>query len=130
LAQRPGPRTGIKSGKWRWAICVSGKRAAPNPGEPVGVGRPSSQHSFSDVYTACNKSQFIDLYAVGDKDNTWETLKQKEAPFMHWLLLHGPQGEKVRVEALFDGGAMVGAMCTSFFKKVQHRLHGQTKPSS
>jgi len=30
----------------------------------------------------------------------WETLKQKEVPFMHWLLLHGPQGEKVRVEAL------------------------------
>ena len=60
----------------------------------------------------------------------WETLKQKGAPFMHWLLLHGPQGEKVRFEALFDGGAMVGAMCTSFFKKVQHRLHSQTRPSS
>ena len=60
----------------------------------------------------------------------WKTLKQKETPFMHWLSLHGPQGEKVRVKALFDGGAMVGAMCASFFKKVQHRLQGQTKPSS
>ena len=60
----------------------------------------------------------------------WETLKQKGTPFVHWLLLHGPQGEKVRVKALFDGGAMVGAMCASFFNKVQHRLLGQTKPSS
>ena len=60
----------------------------------------------------------------------WETLKQKGTPFVHWLLLHRPQGEKVRVKALFDGGAMVGAMCASFFNKVQHRLLGQTKPSS
>jgi len=24
---------------------------------------------------------------------------------------------------------MVGAMCTTFFTKIQHQLHGQTKPS-
>jgi len=60
----------------------------------------------------------------------WETLSQKEVPFVHWLLLHGPRGEIVRVKALFDGRAMVGTMCTSFFKKIQHRLSGQTKPSN
>ena len=60
----------------------------------------------------------------------WETLSQREVPFMHWLLVHGPRGEIVRVRALFDGGAMLGAMCTSFFKKIQHRLEGQTRPSS
>ena len=60
----------------------------------------------------------------------WETLSQREVPFTHWLLVHGPRGEIVRVRALFDGGAMVGAMCTSFFNKIQHRLEGQTKPSS
>jgi len=60
----------------------------------------------------------------------WETLSQKEVPFVHWLLLHGLWGEIVRVKALFDGRAMVGAMCTSFFKKIQHRLSGQTKPSN
>jgi transposase InsO family protein len=49
---------------------------------------------------------------------------------MHWLLVHGPRGEIVRVKALYDGGAMVGAMCASFFKKIQHRLDGQTKPSN
>ena len=49
---------------------------------------------------------------------------------MHWLILHGPQGKKVRVKALFDGGAMVGAMCASVFKKSQHRFWGQTKLSN
>ena len=69
------------------------------------------------------------MYAVEGDDKTWETLTQKEVPFIHWLLLHGPRGEIIRVKALFDGGAMVGAMCTSFFNKVQHRLLGQTKAS-
>jgi hypothetical protein len=38
------------------------------------------------------------------------------------LNLLGPQGEIVRVEALFDGCAMVSAMCTTVFEKVKHRL--------
>ena len=62
----------------------------------------------------------IDLYAVGEDDKMWETLSQREVPFTHWLLVHGPHGEIVRVRALFDGGAMVGAMCMSFFNKIQH----------
>ncbi|EDR00265.1 uncharacterized protein LACBIDRAFT_314458 [Laccaria bicolor S238N-H82] len=78
----------------------------------------------------CHNSSVIDLYTVGDGDKTWDTLRQGEMPFVHWLLVHGPQGEKVRVKAVFDGGAMVGTMCTSFFKKVQHRLLGQTTPSN
>ena len=72
----------------------------------------------------------VDLYSVGEEDKTWGSLKEKEVPFMHWLLLHGPRGEVVRVNALFDGGAMVGAMCASVFEKVKHRLHGQATPSS
>jgi len=71
-----------------------------------------------------------DLYTIGDDDEMWKTLRQREVPFVHWLLLHGPQGEIARVKALFDGGAMVGAMCASFFKKIQHRLDGQTRPSN
>ena len=47
-----------------------------------------------------------------------------EVPFQHtdtlWLL--GPQGEIVRVAALFDGCAMVAAMCVTVFEKVKHRL--------
>ena len=96
---------------------------------PTGVDHPSSPDSVNFVYTTCDNSTIIDLYSVGNKDETWATLEQKEVPFTHWLCMHGPQGEIVRVQALFDGGAMVGAMCTTFFNRIQHRLHGQTKPS-
>jgi len=108
---------------------MNSERAAPISVELAEVDHPSSSDSFSIVYTTCNKSAIIDLYSVGDKDKTWATLEQKEVPFTHWLCIQGPQGEIVRVKALFDGGAMVGAMCTTFFKKIQHRLHGQTRPS-
>ena len=45
-----------------------------------------------------------------------------EVPFQHTLRLLGPQGEIVRVAALFDGCAMVAAMCVTVFEKVKHRL--------
>ena len=45
-----------------------------------------------------------------------------EIPFQHTLHLLGPQGEIVRVPALFDGCAMVAAMCATIFEKVKHRL--------
>jgi len=109
---------------------MSGEWVAPISVEPTGVDHPSSLDSFDVVHTMCDNATIIDLYSVGDKDRLWETLEQREVPFVHWLLVHGPQGEIVRVKALFDRGAMVGAMCTSFFKKVQHWLFSQTKPSN
>jgi len=107
---------------------MSGKQAAQVSVEPTEIDRPSSSQVFNDVITHTNSS-IIDLYAVGGEDNTWVSLKEKEVPFLHWLRLHGPQGEVIRVNTLFDGGAMVGAMCSSVFKKVKHCLHGQTRPS-
>jgi len=108
------------SGKWGRAICISGEWAAPISVEPAEVDHPNSLDNFDVVHTACKNATIIDLYSVGDKDRLCETLEQREVLFVHWLLMHGPQGEIVRVKALFDGGAMVGAMCTSYFKKVQH----------
>ena len=107
---------------------MNGERAAQVSVEPTEIDRPSSSEVLDDVHTHANLS-VIDLYTVGEEDNTWVSLKEKEVPFMHWLWLHGPQGEVVRVNALFDGGAMVGVMCSSVFEKIKHRLRGQTKPS-
>ena len=45
-----------------------------------------------------------------------------EVPFQHTLHILGPQGEITRVSALFDGCAMVAAMCITVFEKVKHRL--------
>ena len=108
---------------------MSGERAAQISVEPTEIDRPSSSGSLNDVYTRANPS-IVDLYSVGEEDKTWVSLKEKEVPFMHWVWLHGPQGEVVRVNTLFDRGVMVGTMCASVFEKVKHRLYGQTKPSN
>ncbi|KAJ8585783.1 hypothetical protein M405DRAFT_744702, partial [Rhizopogon salebrosus TDB-379] len=50
-------------------------------------------------------------------------------PFLQHVSFAGPQGEIVRVKALFDEGAMVSAMCTSVFEQVKHRL-GNWVPST
>ena len=65
----------------------------------------------------------INLYSVGHEEVTRAMCNEGiEVPFQHTLCLHGPQGEIVRVLALFDGCAMVSAMCVTVFKKVKHRL--------
>jgi hypothetical protein len=79
----------------------------------------------SDVCSVEPKSNLIDLYSVGHALVLWKWEEGKdEVPFKQTLQLKGPQGETVRVSALFDGGAMVGAMCSSIFRMVKHRLSG------
>jgi hypothetical protein len=58
----------------------------------------------------------IDLYSVGHVSvlEQWKPGRD-EVPFKQLLQLKGPQGEIVHISALFDGDAMVGAMCSSIF---------------
>ena len=68
------------------------------------------------------------LYSVGHETITRKTCKAyEEVPFKHTLQLLGPKWEIVRVLALFDGAAMVAAMCQSVFEKIKHRLEGWKK---
>jgi hypothetical protein len=70
-----------------------------------------------------SNNNLIDLYSVGHEEVTRVMCdKGVEVPFQHTLRLLGPQGEIVRVSALFDGCAMVSAMCATVFEKVKHRL--------
>jgi hypothetical protein len=64
------------------------------------------------------KYDIIDLYSVGSES--------PEVPFMHGISIVGSKGDAVRVEALFDGGAMVAALCSSVFNKIKHRLYNWT----
>ncbi|KAF9039394.1 hypothetical protein BJ165DRAFT_1531471 [Panaeolus papilionaceus] len=48
--------------------------------------------------------------------------KSPSKPFTQWISLDGPQGERVRVEAYFDDGAMVNVLDEKFFNAIQHRL--------
>jgi hypothetical protein len=77
----------------------------------------------SNVIIALN-DDIIDLYSMEPE----ECMKAKERPFVHYISLHSKKGEITRTKALFDGGAMVAAMCASFFHCVKHRL-GSWKPS-
>jgi hypothetical protein len=70
----------------------------------------------------------IDLYSVDHPKITKRTTMEEEVPFLHNIEILGPNGEINRVRALSNGGAMVGAMCTSIFHKVQHRM-GNSEPS-
>ncbi|KAJ7018379.1 hypothetical protein C8F04DRAFT_895139, partial [Mycena alexandri] len=51
------------------------------------------------------------------------------SPFMHWVTLLGPQGEKVRVFALFDTGAAIGVVDVKVFERVKARLGKMSAPT-
>ena len=69
-----------------------------------------------NVTTEEQNENLIDLYSVGHTSvcEQWKPGKDKVL-FKQLLQLKGPQGEIVCISALFNGGAMVGAMCTSVF---------------
>ncbi|KAF8997537.1 hypothetical protein BDZ89DRAFT_921305, partial [Hymenopellis radicata] len=52
-----------------------------------------------------------------------------DLPYTQRVILEGPQGENVRLTAVFDDGSMVGAIDSAVFRKVAHRLSA-LKPSS
>jgi hypothetical protein len=82
-----------------------------------------------NVLDATPNDNLIDLYSVGHKEVTRSMCDTGiEVPFQHTLTLLGPQGENIRVAALFDGCAMVAVMCSTIFEKVKHRL-GEWKKS-
>jgi len=92
-----------------------------------GNGEPLAR-TYMHVDAAAHKSNIVDLYAVDDKLDRGRNECTMEL-FIHQIQLHGPQGEVVRVWALFDEGAMGEAMSTKVFRRVKHRL-GQLMPSS
>ncbi|KIK47923.1 hypothetical protein CY34DRAFT_47231, partial [Suillus luteus UH-Slu-Lm8-n1] len=54
---------------------------------------------------------------------------QTSNPFMTVPHLHGPQGEKVRILAIVDNGAMINAIDTAAFQRIARRL-SPLSPSS
>ena len=69
-----------------------------------------------NVTTDEHNMNLIDLYLVGHMSvlEQWKAGKD-EVLFKQLLQLKGPQGEIVCISALFNGRAMVRAMCTSVF---------------
>ena len=88
-------------------------------------GSPTS--TCTHVNPAEHESIIVDLYAADIRSDEERNIRATK-PFIHQIRLHGPQGEVVRVWALFDDGAMREAMSTKVFERVKHRL-SPTSPS-
>jgi len=116
----------VISGKRGRAVSrLSGEQTALNTAQSFVEGHENFER---DVATDDN-TNVIDLYSVGHESVTRKMCDGGiEIPFKQGIRLHGPKGEVVRMEALFDGGAMVAAMCSTVFEMVKHRL-GDWGPS-
>lgn len=65
----------------------------------------------------------VNLYSA-ELDQQTTNIHKKTVPFIHPIELTNQTGEVIRVRALFDDGAMTGAMCTTVFQTIKHRLKG------
>jgi hypothetical protein len=81
----------------------------------------STNHVSSQFETG--KYDIVNLYLADEELSRMACL-----PFLQNISFSGPQGEIVRVKALFDEGAMISAMSTVIFQEVKHRL-GSWGPS-
>jgi hypothetical protein len=83
---------------------------------------PISNDAEPHVHMPAETIEPISLYSV-DHDKLTRTMHdEKEMPFKHSIQIHGPENDIIQIQALFDGGAMVAAMCTSIFNAIRHRL--------
>jgi hypothetical protein len=114
----------------KWGRAVSNIESMPAAREPASIEMIEVYSPAVNVPSAELNNNVIDLYSVGHEEVTRAMCKEGiEVPFQHTLRLLGPQGEIVRVSALFDGCAMVSAICATVFEKVKHRL-GQWSKST
>ena len=118
-----GPSLLSDSGKWGRAASLTDEQTAQYIVYVPAESNSTTDVTISNVITTSN-NDIIDLYVMEPKEH----MKAKERPFVHYVLLHSPNGEITRVIGLFDGGAMVAAMCASFFHHVKHCL-GSWSPS-
>ena len=91
----------------------------------------NSNSQFDVCKTEPQNGNHIVLYSVGH-EAVMRTIcnAKEEVPFKHTLKLAGLKWEIVRVSALFDGAAMVVAMCQSVFEKIKHRWVGEIKKAA
>ena len=114
-------RNNSTAGKWRRAVSIIEDTRTAREESNVEVVEITSP--AVDVLSTTQNNNNADLYLVGHEEVTRTMCNTGiEVPFQNTLQILGPQGEIVRVAALFDGCAMVSVMCTTIFEKVKHRL--------
>ena len=113
------------AGKWGRAVSIlEGEWTAQETPKILEI-LDSGINNYDLQPNVCTMESHIVLYSVGHEAVTRTMCNSnEEVPFKHTLQLAGPKGEVVRVSALFDGAAMVAAMCQLVFEKIKHRLGG------
>lgn len=90
----------------------------PDGGRVTLTKNDESFTAIASMYSIDSKSDIFELYAVGVED-----AEEKESvPFVHTVSLQGPKGERVRVKAIVDNGAMCGALDSDVYNSVSTRL--------
>ena len=103
------------AGKWGRAISTVGDMWAAWETPSIEVVEITSPAVH--VLNTMQNDNIIDLYSVGHEEVTRMMCDTGvKVPFQHTLHLLGPQGEIVRVTALFDGCAMV----SEFNKEIEN----------
>lgn len=91
--------------------------------------------SHTDAHTTFEQApplneSIIDLYSLDSIKAMCETCGGKATtPFKHMIHFKSQDGSQIHVEAMFDGGAMVGAMDSLVFAHLKDCLAGQWQPS-
>ena len=107
----------------KWGRAVSDVEETPTAQEKPDIEAIEVYCPAVNVINTEPNDNVVDLYSVGHEEvNRTMCDIGTEVPFQHTLRLLGPQGEVVRVSALFDGCAMVSVMCATVFEKIKHRL--------
>src|SRR6266481_5983218 len=76
-----------------------------------------TQHDIVALYP----EPITDLLLVIDGQGHEDTHRHSRV-YQKWIHLHRPNGEKVRMQAIIDSGAMKNTMCTSKWHMQRHRL--------
>jgi hypothetical protein len=111
-----------RTGKWGRATHLEDKRVAPD--EPLSNScntKDSTMHAMATVSSMNMNNDISDLYSIKHLKTT-KNITVEEAPFVHNIRIIRPKGKVAPIKALFDGGAMVNAICTSAFNRVKHHL--------
>jgi hypothetical protein len=86
-----------------------------------------STNAHSVVLSTISSNTITDVYLLDDAGQAIRT--QTSNPFLTVPHLHGPQGERIRILAIVDNGAMINAIDTAAFQRIARRL-SPLSPSS
>ena len=117
-----------RTGKWGRATRLRDRWVAPDSLSTRCTPKSLNTHTTPVISSTNMNNDITDLYSI-ERSKTTKSITEEETPFVHVIHLTGSKKGRTMVRALFVSGAMVSAMSTAAFYKIQHQL-GDTRPST